>query len=431
MNAPAPRSLVSQRGSALLASLCFAVVLTIALGSYITVCYRTLEMSSRSMQATQSLELAEVGMEDVLWALNNNDWSNWTITGTTATRSLTGFSYANNVSGRVDLTITSYDGSAGTRTVTVTGTTESASGTTVRRTLTGTSAHAPLFVNAVAGTTGRVKFKSAGTVDSYDSSLGDYTAQTPTYSAIISSGSTSVSSATVQLTNAQIKGYVSTLSTGPSYSGSAKVIGPTTPAGTKIDSNQLSTSPYQPAFDELAPTGSSTLLPTGTATVGTAGGSTELYHTADLTLNGNQTLTIAGPVVITVTGNLEISNNAKIQIATTGSLEIHLAGDLAINGNGIQNDTKLPRNLAIIGTVAENDTLGMATNTAFHGVIYTPLASLTVSNSQAIYGSIVAKAVTFNASPSIHYDLSLRQAVFSGIETPYAISDWRETTDGG
>ena len=72
----------------------------------------------------------------------------------------------------------------------------------------------------------------------------------------------------------------------------------------------------------------------------------------------------------------------------------------------------------------------MSTNTAFYGVIYTPKASITIGNSQAIYGSIVAKAVTFNASPAFHYDLSLRQTVFRGIETPYAISDWRETSSG-
>ena len=51
--------------------------------------------------------------------------------------------------------------------------------------------------------------------------------QTPGFSAIVSSGSTSTSSATVQLTNAQIKGYVATLSTGPSYSTSGKLVGPT------------------------------------------------------------------------------------------------------------------------------------------------------------------------------------------------------------
>jgi len=61
-------------------------------------------------------------------------------------------------------------------------------------------------------------------------------------------------------------------------------------------------------------------------------------------------------------------------------------------------------------------------------VIYSPLASITISNNQAIYGAIVAKAVTFTRSPAFHYDLSLRETVFDGIDTPYAISDWREVT---
>jgi len=422
------RNLRSQRGAALLAALCFASVLTIALGSYITLCYRTLEMSTRSLQGTQAVELAEVGMEDALWALNNNDWSDWTIVGTTATKSLSGFSYGNGVTGTVGMTITSYDGSAGTRTVTVSGTTTKDGGATVTRTLTSTSDKAPLFVNAVAATTGRVVFRSGGTVDSYDSTLGTYASQTPTYSAIVASNSTSTSSATVQMTNVQIKGYVATLSTGPSYSSGARLLGPTTPVATKIDSNQISTSPYQPLFEELSPSGASSVLPTGTATIGTAGGATEYYHSTGINLTGSQTLTIDGPVVITVTGDLYISNSARIRITTNGSLEVHLEGDLAINGNGIRNDTLLPKKLAIIGTLIEYETLGMATNEPFYGVIYSPLASITISNSQAIYGSIVAKAVTFRASPAFHYDLSLRDTVFDGIDTPYAISDWREVT---
>ena len=415
----------------MLAALCFAAVLTLALGSYLTLCYRTLEMSTRSLQGTHALELAETGLEDALWALNNDDWSAWSINGTTATRSITGFAYESGAAGSVELAVTSYDGTAGTRVVTVTGTTTRPDGQTVSRTLTSTSAKAPLFVNAIAATSGRVRFRAAGTVDSYDSRLGTYGSQTPTYSAVVASVSTSTSSATVQLTNAQIKGYVATLSTGPSYSSSARLMGPTTPVATKIDANQISTSPYQPIFGELSPAGTSMLLPTGTATIGTAGAATsELYHTSGISLNGGQVLTIDGPVVITVTGDLTISNSARIRITTNGSLEVHLVGDLAINGNGIQNDTLLPRKLAIIGTEDENDTLGMATNQPFFGVIYTPLASITIGNSQAIYGSIVAKAVTFNASPAFHYDVSLRETEFSGIDTPYAISGWRESIHG-
>jgi hypothetical protein len=69
----------------------------------------------------------------------------------------------------------------------------------------------------------------------------------------------------------------------------------------------------------------------------------------------------------------------------------------------------------------------MATNTAFHGVIYTPVSSFTVSNSQTIHGAIVAKAVTFNASPVIHYDVSLRTTVLPGLDIPFAVANWRET----
>ncbi len=425
------RMVRGERGSALLAALCFATVLAVSLGSYMTVCYRTLALSSRTVQGTRAIQLAESGMEDALWALNKNDWSGWTISDTTATRTVSGFTFDGGVTGSITLRVTNYDGSAGadvTRTVTVTGTTTQSDGSTISRSLTSSSSRAPLFVNAVAATTSRVRFRSAGSADSYDSSLGTYASQTPGYSAIISSGSTSTSSATVQLTNAQIKGYVATVSTGPSYSTSAKLLGPTTPVTTKIDTTRISTSPYQPLFDEVVPTGAGTPLPTGSATIGTAGATTEeLYYATDLILSGSQVLTINGPVVIVISGDLSISSSAKIRIATTGSLRIHLSGDLTINGNGIQNDTQLPKKLLIISTTNPYDTYGMATNTPFYGVIYTPVSSLTVSNSQTIYGAIVAKAVTFSASPVFHYDLDLRRTVFNGVDTPYAISDWRET----
>ena len=171
----------------MLAALCFSTVMAIALASYLSLCYRTLELSSRSVQGTQSIELAETGMEEALWALNKNDWSSWTITGTTATRTITGFTFDNNVTGRVELTVTSYNGTAGTRTVTVRGVTTDSDGQTMTRTLTSSSAQAPLFVNALAATSSTVTFSSGGTVDSYDSTVGTYASQTPTYAAVITS----------------------------------------------------------------------------------------------------------------------------------------------------------------------------------------------------------------------------------------------------
>ena len=73
----------------------------------------------------------------------------------------------------------------------------------------------------------------------------------------------------------------------------------------------------------------------------------------------------------------------------------------------------------------------MTTTAAFHGLIYTPNNSLTIGSSQTIYGAIVARSVTFNASPVIHYDVDLRDPVrgeITGIVTPFAVSSWCETT---
>ena len=137
---------------------------------------------------------------------------------------------------------------------------------------------------------------------------------------------------------------------------------------------------------------------------------------------------------LVVSGNFYVgltsATTAQIEISTNGSLEVFAGNDIAIYAGGINNLTKDPRRLAIYS----NNTLtvpDMNTATAFYGVIYTPAGCFTVASNNAIYGSIVAKKVSFTGSaPVIHYDLRLRQTVFGGIDTPYAISDWRESING-
>ena len=62
-----------------LVALCLVIVLGIAVTGYVAVCARTMEMSNRSFCTTSSVQLAEIGMEEALWsldqallALNNN-----------------------------------------------------------------------------------------------------------------------------------------------------------------------------------------------------------------------------------------------------------------------------------------------------------------------------------------------------------------------
>ena len=427
-----------ERGAALLAALCFATVLAIAVGSYITVCFRSLEMSSRSNFSSRAIELAELGMEDAVWAMNKADWSTWSISGTTATKTISGFSFSGGATGSVRMSVTNYNVTTGTRAVSVTATTTLANGSTISRSLSGSGARAPLFLNALAATTGSVKLTAAGTstvIDSYNSSLGSYTSQTPTYAAILCAGSTSTAAATVQLTNGQVKGYVATLSTGPSYSTSAKLIGPTTDATTRIDTTRISTSPYQPIYD-LASVSGGTLLGNpaldSTTTLGSPGAtSATVYTSTGIDMRGTTRLVINGPVKLVINGAFYVGlygGTPSIDVTANGTLEVISYGDIAIYGNGINNATQNPARVAIFSSNALT-VPDMNTATPYYGVIYMPNGDFKVWSNNAIYGAIVARNVTFSGTaPVVHYDLNLRSTVFSGVDTPYAISDWRETT---
>ncbi|HEY1793302.1 MAG TPA: hypothetical protein VGG34_10315 [Opitutaceae bacterium] len=198
----------------MLAALCLAAVFAISLTSYLTMCYTSLSVSTRNLMFNRGAELAEAGAEFGLYALNygantgssTSQWSSptWTTSGTTATANLTMTSsglvatssatsplnYGNGMNGTVTVTVTNYNATSGSNPgptvtsqslLTMPGFAGSTSDPQVSQsvtyspsssTLTGS---APLFVNAVAGTfgdaptMGRVRFQSAGTVDSYNS----------------------------------------------------------------------------------------------------------------------------------------------------------------------------------------------------------------------------------------------------------------------
>jgi hypothetical protein len=60
----------------------------------------------------------------------------------------------------------------------------------------------------------------------------------------------------------------------------------------------------------------------------------------------------------------------------------------------------------------------------FYGAVYAPNSPLVVNSNLTIYGALVGQSVTFNGTPTIHYDLALRKATFSVVNTPYDISQW-------
>ena len=58
-------------------------------------------------------------------------------------------------------------------------------------------------------------------------------------------------------------------------------------------------------------------------------------------------------------------------------------------------------------------------------MIYDPYGSLIVYGPSAVLGSLVANVVTVGyGNGAIHYDLSLRHATFSALNTSYDIAQW-------
>src|SRR5204862_5831364 len=70
--------------SVTLMSLCLTTVLGIALSSYLALCTRSVQFSARLLHNDKARELAQVGLEEALWALNQNDWTSSGPAGTTA-----------------------------------------------------------------------------------------------------------------------------------------------------------------------------------------------------------------------------------------------------------------------------------------------------------------------------------------------------------
>jgi hypothetical protein len=452
----------------MLAALCLAMVFAISLSSYISLCYTSLKMSTRSLMNEHCSELAETGIEQALYAHNTGDWSGWSFSGNvyTISMTMTASGLVANSSGPTPLNLG--NGTTGTVNISV----DASNANIVKILSTGQVAlpdgsppvslamsfdptqapthdpsnsivqptTAPLFVNAVAALSGTVTFSSAGTVDSYNSNIspGVYAPATAGYSAVVTSQDTSSAGSTVLLNNAVVNGYaVGYDSASPSssnwlsYASAGKVVGPYSSPSTFVDSNRIlnSPQPYQPLFFDNRPAWSGN-LPTTTydGTLGTnvmdisctlgnpAATATTLpvvYNANGIVLN-NVVLNIVGPVVLVVSGNVVVSGSGQIQLSGQfSSLQIFMDGNMNIAGQGIANLNAVPlaKRLSILSTHNTNThtvILSPPSTVPFYGVIYLPFQAIKVQSDAVIYGSIVGQSVLFTGNPTIHYDMALR-----------------------
>ncbi len=474
------RSLRSRRGSALVTALVFTAAIGLMLGSYHALVNFNLRSSHRSYHSSAAMNLAETGLEEAMWAVNQKranpayDYAahGWTVSGDTATQEFAntftvGTATETYVKVRIsncNLTLASKPSikaqarlslpngmPAVTKWVEI----------TLDAPATGTPGQqGPTHPGLVAKRT--IKFNGNNpTVDSWNSDPGKTGVQTHPYSASTKNdegfvGSIDVAVDQVSIQNADIKGHVATANdtnlannVGPNGS----VLADDSPAGTKIDPRRVSTDFKASLPDVPEPTATAVILgPIGTSIslprtgdVPAADGK-YYYQTGNINLTNNSINITSRDVVINTPYPYDIKvggNTGAINIATGASLEIYAGRDVSIAGKGVANgtpsgstltttDAQQPAKFKLWGTGTGNGVqdIKIAGNGALSGIVYAPNADVTINGNGDVMGSVVANNITLVGNAQFHYDESLGQFAFGTTAdtktTALTIYRWRE-----
>ena len=451
----------SEKASVTLTALCFTIVLAISLSSYLALSFRSYHLSTRQMHEDRARQLAQAGLEEALWALNQNNWTSagpassgaWTTSGANRTITASYGSLGQGETGQLSLTVGQFAsvGPVNWPFIISTATLTLDDGQIVTKTLQASTRAAALFGNAAAAANGSVTFTSGGALDSYDSSKGTYNQTSFPFSvASPNVGSVAVvAGADVTITNAIVNGYAATYFNPIAYSGSGKV---KKLSGGVMDFTRIGKSAYIPVATVNEPNEAVNFtgrLTGGTQTIGTPFGPTEYWYTdptvnsGRLDLGSGDTLTINGSVKIRIYNDLLISGTGTIKVIASlpGSksrAEIFVGDDILISGSGgIQNNTtgKLPKNVVLYSTTSYNGSrvFDFSSTADFNGVILSEANQvLTVSSDATFFGAILATNgnLAFSGSdPILHYDLALRNLPanwFSGVAIPFVIDQLTE-----
>jgi hypothetical protein len=105
---------------------------------------------------------------------------------------------------------------------------------------------------------------------------------------------------------------------------------------------------------------------------------------------------------------------------------------VVLGGNGITNSSPvpLPKRVAVVSSVNTNPvTVSLNSTSVYYGVLYFPLAHISVTTDATIFGSVVGASVSFSGSPTLHYDLALRtpdsdihDSAFTAVAAPKTIA---------
>jgi hypothetical protein len=422
------KTISDRRGSVLLLTIILIIGLSVFLGSFLKIAMGTIKLSDRTFYSNGCVNLAEAGLEEALYALNNADWTGWTSSGGNMSKAIYNISMGRGATGTVKVRINNYATSL-TPTVVAEGRANLSTGPDVIKQVEIEASTKSFWANGIVAKDTVTFSGGPGYVDSYDSTdpahstggLYDFAKRKDNGSV----GSVLVTTDALALGNTEIWGYAATGGSAPNVGPGGQIHGVNTPAGVNVDPARIRTD-FTAEFDPIPSPGSFDQIYTnvnGPAVFGTAGSATVIRATS-ISNNASEVTQIQGDVTLVVTDDIDIGGT--FEVAANSSLTLYVEGDVNVKGNGIVNVTGLPKNLIVYGTASSDQEIKLAGNAAVQAAIFAPNADLVMKGGGVhgtFMGSAVADAVTLTGNFRFHYDESLANLATSGV---YTVGGWRE-----
>ena len=448
----------SSRGTVLIVAMLLSAIMGVSLVSYIKLTTNTLKQAQRTFLGTSSMNLAEVGLEEAIYAFNQIDntslataWSGWTLNNAvspkTATRNFTDFFPGQNSTGIVKVYVQGYDGLVSAPVIISKSIVTPDIGPTISRFIQVTLRKRGLFSNGLVARN-NITWSGHPLADSWNSDPDNDPSTLPAlaYSVATRTANIVIGSLTGDValgSGGEVWGYAKTGTLGTITGGTVHGLGTTTddPSRRTNDFNATFppvTVPSPTTVNTIASTiGSGDLpleLPRSTDAANASDGK-YYYRLPGISSSGNATkiLTISANVVLLPTAGsgasaISLGGNASIAINSGSTLLVYTQGNISIGGNGVGNSNPQPISFQVYGTNPATgvQTVDISGNGQLKALVYAPNASLSLNGggtSGHVMGAAVANSITMNGGTEFHYDDSLGNFT-SG--NPYGISNWRE-----
>ncbi len=401
-----------------------AVVLLVSFFMLITTVPFLVEMSShfrsaeRSYKSLAALNLAEAGVERAIWELNHGDVSTWEGDDDLRTLTISSFQASEGtVIGDIDIRVMDLDGE--NPSVESTGIIPYLGNLTIEKSVRVVLGKEKVpWDYGVFGNQG-VHVNVGATIDSYDSRQGLYGDSNKGEKGHVGTNSTSESAISLTLGSEVF---------GDAYSGhmsdpeEAIYVSPSS----TLHGEKLALSDTR----ELFPVSPPGLDFKGDFSTGMGEDVTinENGEYADFILGIGSRVTITSDVTLYITGRFRMNVFSELKIAEGASAKIYFGGTYWQGfSTEINNLTKDPTQLLILGTDDFNEIVNVSLDSDFYGAIYAPQATIMCMFWGDLYGSLVAKKIFVSVASKIHYDEAFEDFKFSrGVESPYTVKSWQE-----